>query len=241
MNFIIPKLIQIEDLLNDKTIKLYVNLTNNTPSFIYDIYERIGIKRNRLVLSENKNRISAKLLIVPCVSPPIHPYILRRFQYLLHLPFLENNHLSILDKVIYFRNSENDNIEIINENDVINTIRYAMSIDEMLELIEYKKEYYNLDQTIDLLSNSKVIIGSHGNNLYNLIFAKTGTNIIEFLPDNEIFMNESLYNSIYIQSNMLGINYYCIMSEIKYENNKIKMKVDIKKLQNALEEIVKDF
>lgn len=217
---VLPKLVQIESYIKITKIRIYMPLPEGEESknnnIVYDLLERIGIKRNRLIQSRQRFSISARLLIVPCVSPPTHPYLWKRGQYLLKLPFLQPGYIDVDDKIVYFsRNRGTNHIErkVLNEKDVLSTIRQVMTSDSMLELVEYYSADYNLNQTIDLLSHAKLLIGPHGGALYNMIFAHPGTSIIEFLPDEYYFMSEPVHSINYVQAMTLGHNYYALMCQ----------------------------
>lgn len=225
---ILPKLVQIESYIKISKIRIYMPLpegyesNNNNNNIIYDLLERIGINSNRLIQSRDRYSISARLLIVPCVSPPTHPYLWKRGQYLLKLPFLQPGYIDMDDKIVYFsRNRGTNHMErrVLNEKDVLSTIRQVMTSDSMLELVEFYSDNYNLNQTIDLLSHAKLLIGPHGGALYNMIFAHPGTAVIEFLPDEYYFMSEPVHSINYVQAMTLGHRYYALMCQCNKSMN----------------------
>lgn len=95
-------------------------------------------------------------------------------------------------KKIYVTREDSDYRKIINEGDVINLLRQK----------GYKvinPQLYKIDEQIEIFSNANKIITPHGSNLANIIFCKTGTEIIEISPyfaENEkIFENRYSYLS----------------------------------------------
>ncbi len=89
-------------------------------------------------------------------------------------------------KKIYVTREDSDYRKIINEGDVINLLRQK----------GYKvinPQLYKIDEQIEIFSNANKIITPHGSNLANIIFCKTGTEIIEispaFLENEKIFEN----------------------------------------------------
>ncbi|GAC1309842.1 MAG: hypothetical protein NVSMB24_26000 [Mucilaginibacter sp.] len=103
---------------------------------------------------------------------------------------------SVNSKKIYLKRGDNIQRKILNEASVINFLQHnGFEIIEPGELSIY-------DQ-IDLMTNSKIVVGMHGAALSNILFAREGTIVVEiFSPD---YFRTDCYFTI---ANMLKLNYY---------------------------------
>lgn len=230
---VLPKIVQAEKYLNDSRAKFYVPTSDKFP-IVKKMLNRMGVTDDRLI--NIKGRISAEELVVPCVAPPTHPLLWRRAQYLLKLPFLQDGYNKEQKYIIYFsRNSGtyNGGRRVTNEDQVLNTLREYVNNHPQYELIEMIKKKLSFDETIELMSEAKVLVGPHGGAHINMIFTRPGTYTIEFIPDSNTFYSRIVYLMIYIQSNLLNHIYYNIMSQPVGGD----MSVNIENLKEVLNKI----
>ena len=92
IHLILPKLVQLEAFLQDRSLYYLVDLSPQYP-FVKELYLRLGIQEEQLIdyrtIKQYGDSIEASHFILTCNTPPLHPYLLQRSQYLLHLPHLE--------------------------------------------------------------------------------------------------------------------------------------------------------
>lgn len=98
-------------------------------------------------------------------------------------------------------------------------------------------EDHSLEKQISIMSNAKLVVSPHGAGLTNMIFAQTGTSIIELIPDRYLtpmFRQLAFY---------CGHKYGVIIGKTEDNQNSDKPKfewsIDTKKLKIILESILK--
>lgn len=147
----------------------------NTPMIPY-LLNRYGFMK----VVSNEMDISAKTLIIPRVSPMVHPILSKDF-----VDKLKLNHSMPADLVILVSRGSEDGTKssriIINQNELEELLRN-----------EYKKEFVvfhpsmaNPEEAIRLFQRAKIIIGSHGGGLYNAFWAREGIAVVEIMPETE--------------------------------------------------------
>lgn len=219
---VLPKIVQAEDYINDVEVKFFVSLNSKWP-IVGELYKRLGIDSNRIIIS-NRGDISADELIVPCVCPPMHPYLWRRSQYLFKLPHLSPDYKESDDiyYILYLSRNKgtfNGGRRVINEKEFIDTAN------DMLQNTKYRfevfdaKKYKNLDELFGFLSKVKVLMGPHGGAFYNMFFMRSGSTILEFLPKSSGFFANMVRYITYRNSVMLGHYYYALGCEVSGQSD----------------------
>ncbi len=95
-----------------------------------------------------------------------------------------------LSKKIYVTREDSNYRKIINEGDIVTLLRQ-----KGYKIIN--PQLYEIEEQIEIFSNSEKIIAPHGSNLANIIFCKPGTEIFEITPsfnDNEKTLKDRYLN-----------------------------------------------
>lgn len=235
---VLPKIVQAEDFINDTEVKFFINLNSKWP-IVGELYKRIGIDSNRIIIS-NTGYISADELIVPCVCPPMHPYLWRRSQYLFKLPHLSPDYKESDDiyYILYLSRNKgtfNGGRRVINEKEFIDTAN------DMLHNTKYKfevfdsKKYKNLDELFGFLSKVKVLMGPHGGAFYNMFFMRSGSTILEFLPKSSGFFANMVRYITYRNSVMLGHYYYALGCDMSHQSDVV---IDMNEFKSLFKSII---
>lgn len=139
------------------------------------LWKRIGFKK--IIYARYDKFYDAKNLVYVESAPKVHPYYFSHLRKLLKIP---NNPPK---KIIYISrkltNSYYNQRFILNEPKLIEMLQ---SICGHRNLIVFDHHNYTLDETIELFSTAKAIIGAHGGGLYNQFFAPKTAVIIEIMP-----------------------------------------------------------
>lgn len=70
--------------------------------------------------------------------------------------------------------------EIDNEDAFVKALKINFGNEKVVHFIGSK---FNLEESFELFSRAKVVVGPHGGALYNVVACKEGTNVIELTPD----------------------------------------------------------
>lgn len=136
----------------------------------------------------------------------------------------------------------------VNKNNVINTVIpdkvYISRVRSPIRAIENEQEledclrargFYiayleelSFDQQVNVLKNSKIVIGLHGAGLTNLLWAKDGCHVVEIFP-------LRYFNAVFeLLSHSLEFSYQCIFCEASARSAYGKVNID--KVVNLIEE-----
>ena len=110
--------------------------------------------------------------------------------------FNPKNNQQIIKKIYVTRENSNYR-KIINEDDVVTLLRK-----KGYKIIN--PQLYEIEEQIEIFSNAEKIISPHGSNLANIIFCKSGTEILEITPsfrDNEKIL-EDRYSNLSLINNL---------------------------------------
>ena len=175
---------------NKKKIKLAIhrNSSNKYRNFIGNILKSLNIEFTFVFLDDN-----------------FYHFIDSEFPQFLGLKdsidilnkFLNPKTNLELSKKIYVTREGSNYRKIINEGDVVTLLRK-----EGYKVIN--PELYEIEEQIEIFSNAEKIISPHGSNLANIIFCKSGTEIIEITPSfrdsekilEDRYLNLSLINDL---------------------------------------------
>ena len=218
---VLPKLLQMESILNDPSLRFLVDLSPQYP-IVEELYDRLGITAKRRIdyrrIKHLGDAISAQRLILPCKTPPLHPYLWQRAQYLLKLPHIMFPSQYLPSRIIYMsrrKGTLSGGRRVTNEGELEKHLkRFAQS--KGYEYVSFfHTEYKSLEATMELWSTAVAIIGPHGGAFTNMLFAPKGTTVIEFLPNGSIFTGPTFKEHLapYQQAMALGHKYYAVMSQ----------------------------
>lgn len=239
---VLPKIVQAEDFINDPEVKFFVSLSSKWP-IVGELYKRLGIDTNRMIIS-NRNDISADELIVPCVCPPMHPYLWKRAQYLFKLPHLTSSSSSSKNEndeffyILYLSRNKgtyNGGRRVINEKEFIDTTNDILRNTKYRFEVFDSKKYRNLDELFGFLSKVKVLMGPHGGAFYNMFFMRSGSTILEFLPKSSSFFANMVRYITYRNSVMLGHYYYALGCDTSGSSD---VKINIGEFRDLLKSII---
>lgn len=170
-------------------------------SFHRETLDILGISQEKILPIEQYPHVQAEELIVMSypgiVMAPTH-----WSANFLHHKFSSAGKLSELGKPerIYISRNSGGSRRIINEYEVVEVL-------EKLGFIKVYTEDLSIAETIELMSNAKVVVTMHGGGCSNLLFCNPGTKVIE------IFSSHHVTICYYILSNHLGLQYYYLIGE----------------------------
>ena len=144
---------------------------------------------------------------------------------------LKINEQSTPLKKIYISRKKAQRRKIVNENEI--------------ELILKKQDFdiicledFSFAEQVKLLSNSKIVIGSHGAGLTNINFMKKNTHVVELTPILSDF--KKFRFPFWRMAKLLEINYYCIFcnrTNDKTDEYESDMFVNIAELESILSKL----
>lgn len=226
---ILPKLVQFEAFLSDRSLSYLVDLSPQIP-IVKELYLRLGIQEEQLLnyreLKHKGDSIEATRLVMTCNTPALHPYLSQRAQYLLHLPHLEEPLKYQQKTIIYLsrrKGTLNSGRRVVNEPELERHLQKAANEAGYQYVSFFHTDYTTLEKTLELWSTAAVVIGPHGGAFANIEFAPKGTVVIEFLPNGAIFNSPAFkeHLSTYQQAMALGHRYYPLMSNYAKNNDMI--------------------
>lgn len=170
-------------------------------SFQRETLTRLGIPEFKILESDQFPHIQAQQLIVPSFPGYmgwLQPWAidtLRRW-------FLPGSYHSTVDypERIYISRGDARYRRILNEDEVIEMLRPWGFVIVQLESLSFS-------QQVALFAQAKVILGSHGSGLTNIVFCQPGTQVIEWVSPH--------YNRHYywVISQYLGLKHYSVTGE----------------------------
>ncbi|CAF0881537.1 unnamed protein product [Adineta ricciae] len=204
---------------------------------VQEIWNFLGVNQSKRIIHYNRRmKIGAKLLINPCRTPGIHPFLWynARSMYwsLINLQKFQSNLLIYVQRTS--ENAKNGGRLIQNENLVIDYLHeYAQKSSLIYIEYDHSKHNENIQKQIELFSNAQIIFGIHGGALSNINFASSKTIIIEIMPYRSdksslpIVCSKSDPNrftpcggySYYVQANLLNQSYWILPSVVDQQNN----------------------
>lgn len=193
---LLPKLAQAEHIL--RRLKATLVLESIRDPIVGDILDRLGF-RYRFY----SGPVRAHTLVSACRAPPLHPQLWMRAAKMLGVPSMPGT------SVVWLRRtpatSANGGRMITNQDSVIKELRKHFNV------VVFTK-YEGLEHTMRTFGSARVIIGSHGGALTNVLFAPKGTTVIEYMPLDHSGTNYLRHAGMmmYHQSAMLGHHYWRI-------------------------------
>ena len=141
------------------------------------LWERIGFPE--IIQSQQNEAYSARVLFYIESTPMVHPLFFQDLRNLLHIS--EGDPKYIIWCTRKLTTSFYNQRFLYNEQQVINFLKKTFGF----RLIVFSHSDYTLDETIELFSHAKAIIGVHGGAFYNQFYAPKDCVIIEILPVKE--------------------------------------------------------
>lgn len=244
---ILPKVVQIESYLQDKNIKFYIDLAPQN-FILKQLLRRLGISSRRIIraLPNNENiRITADILILPCNSPKYNPLSLQRGQYLMNIPFLTNNNgigSENQNTIIYLSRNRgdynNDNSkQVINERDVIITLRRIAKSNSLRLIIYDNTKYNNVDRVISIWDKVLIMVGPSGDAFYNMVFARRNVAVVELFPGSDSYSSNEDNFRIFKTASLLGLSYYSL--PCRTEGSNYNLEVDTGRMERLISLLVR--
>lgn len=219
---VLPKLVQLHEVITNYTDVYYAFDFSFVDDLPRQLCERLGIPSNRIIDYQSlpwiNGYVKADKLVLACRVPPLHPELWMKAQELLKLPWLKESWVQKRHIILYFSRNEgtrNNERRVLNEQEVTKTIASFAKENNFEFVIFHPSEFKNLDELFDFLANVDIVIGPHGGAFYNIIFMRRDIKVIELMPNTSSFasMNNAVHLIIYLQSMLLGNNYYNIQGQ----------------------------
>ena len=216
---VLPKLVLLKDVIQSEPNLVFAFDQSFVDPLPVKLLQRIGIRSEQIVnahaLPWIHNRLKADKLILGCQVPPLHPELWMKAQEMLQLPWLKEDWSQSRHIILYFSrgaNTRNKGRRVLNEETVINTISEFAKSHDYEFMIFNANEYSDLDSLFNFLSNVDIVIGPHGGAFYNILFMRRDVKVVELMPQslNFLSLNQAVHLIIYLQSQLLGNNYYNI-------------------------------
>lgn len=229
-----PKIVQILPLLRNPNVKILLEYPIH--NIVYEVIQKLNLSQDQVVWhtrGDIRTVYTADAIIFACIAPPVHPELWQGMREAigvsqnLQKPFSESN-VILLTRT----GASNDGRRLVNSQEVKDLLQKR-----------YKNRFfvfYNVPSLADCLEffgSTGIIIGSHGGALYNMYFAPTDANVVEFAPvlpgGRDI---KALPHAIFWASaHMIGQKYWRMPIVVaNYVND---MVVDLSKLECILDKI----
>jgi len=209
---------------NQTDIPVVVDSSHLFP-VVPSLWRRLGF--SKIIKSISNADYSAKTLIYIESTPRIHPEYFLNLRNMLELREVEHK------KVIWLSrkpsNSYYSQRYIINEGEIVSALQKKYGRNNV---VSYDHTKYQLNETIELFSEAKIIIGAHGGAFYNQFFSSKDAIIVEIMPvqesglypDQDSFQTQPSFSHMAVWSNSLLIGqkfwrYYHVTSEPSFEIN----------------------
>ena len=237
---VLPKLVQLEAFLGDSSFRYLLDLSPQY-TLVKALLERLGIHSEQLLdyrsIKHLGDGITAERLVLPCNTPPLHPYLWQRAQYLLQLPHIVNPSLFTKNTIIYLsrrKGTIGGGRIVVNEAALESELKQFAADNGYQYVSFFHTDYSNLDSLLQLWSSAVAIIGPHGGAFSNILFAQKGCLVIEFLPNGVIFTGPTFkeHLSTYQQAMLLGHRYFAVMSSFTKRDD---MTVSVEEVMTILE------
>ena len=237
---VLPKLVQLEAFLGDASFRYLLDLSPQY-TLVKALLERLGIHAEQLLdyrsIKHLGDGISAERLVIPCNTPPLHPYLWQRAQYLLQLPHIVNPSLFTKNTILYLsrrKGTIGGGRKVVNEAVLEGQLKQFAAEHGYRYVPFFHTDYNDADSLMQLWSSAAAVIGPHGGAFSNILFAQKGCLVIEFLPNGAIFTGSTFkeHLSTYQQAMLLGHRYFAVMSPFTKRDD---MTVNVEEVMNILE------
>ena len=246
MDSVLPKIVQLESFLADPSLRFLIDISPQY-SIVEELVARLGIPKNRILNYRTINHlgdaIQAKRLILTCNTPPLHPYLFQRAQYLLKLPHIQFPSKYKPCKLIYLsrrRGTLGNGRRVMNESELEKHLLMFAEANHYDYVRFFHGDYHSLASLLELWSQAAVVIGPHGGAFTNMMFAPKGTVVIEFLPNGAVFTGTTFkeHLSVYQEAMVMGHRYFAVMSSFtKRDDITVNIRDVIEILKNGVKTI----
>lgn len=242
MDAVLPKLIQLESFLRDPSLRFLVDLSPQFP-IVEELLDRLGISAARRIdyrsIKSAYDAVAAQRLVLTCRTPPLHPYLFQRAQYLLRLPHVLEPQKYAPNTIIYLsrrKGSLSGGRRVTNEGELEKHLRRFAGNHGYEFVTFFHTDYKKLDGLLELFSKAVAIIGPHGGAFTNMMFAPKGTLVVEFIPNGAIFTGPTFKEHLapYQQAMVMGHKYFAVMSQFSRRDD---ITVNIREVLEILSKI----
>lgn len=187
MTEILPRItLLLGDLRSDPEIKLLIS--SHKYSYVEETLKTLGISENQYVYANGKYIYATDKLLfpTPSFSGKSSREGIKRTRDILVSRF-ENTNVSIYndrDKVVFIRRKH---VSVRKINNFEDLIRSFVDVNPKLKnkIIVFNGDE-GLEKTIEIFRSARLVVGSHGAGLANVMFCCPGTKVIEFMPEKSI-------------------------------------------------------
>ncbi|NER05596.1 MAG: DUF563 domain-containing protein, partial [Okeania sp. SIO3C4] len=204
--------------INLKSIGKFVVSSQSERPFQRETLEILGIPSDRIVESMKYPYIKAKTLIVPKLFAKLGQFgIISRWGYeFIKKEFIKPGIKKDLETFngIYISRQDAPTRRVINESEVVNFLSKFGIRSVTLTSMSIREQAL-------LFASAKVVVGSHGAGLSNLLFCHQGTKVIELIPQNDIRI------CYYVLSNRCELDYYYLLGKSVTPQQDFKVNLDL--------------
>lgn len=197
----LPKLSLLELLTDSVKADLKFIIPESSPQYIIDSLKLLGIQENQtLPISEQGIQVEKLILCHAAQNPgrPSKKHILTIRDKLLSSVRATKDH-NLASRRLYISRSQSSR-KIVNEEEILQVLK-----NYNFEVIHC--ENMSFAEQIALFSEAEVVLGPHGAGIYNQIFCRSGTTIIE------IYNKDYWHHSSRIISSFMGHTHWHIFGE----------------------------
>jgi len=172
---------------------------------------RLGVPSSSLVVANKKSPICSKKLIFKVgVSAPISPSSFVDLRRALSLPrSSEGGHVVILSRGSGSRSLQNE-------------AELARALEGLgRQVLVWHAHDGNLPETIEVLSKAELLVGNHGANLVNMLYAPADAKVLEIVPQVPFPMVNSQYRTL---AGALGFEYRTVGHHVSHADINFALK-----------------
>ncbi|KAK2141190.1 hypothetical protein LSH36_1143g00050 [Paralvinella palmiformis] len=214
---VLPKIVQIYDILRTLRVKLLLNTYRSRS--VLDMLHQLDIPEDMIVFSK-VGTVRTDIQLNTCRTPPVHPMLWQRGRQLLLAGVTSPRNYVIL--VVRMR-TRNGGRRIVNKKQVISFLkqRYPQRFQLFAGNLTFTKSRA-------LFSHSSVVIGCHGGGMYNIHFSQSGTDVVELMPITGTQTPPAglSHTVIWRVSGALGQRYWRIHSRSLNAKNDVQLPLD---------------
>lgn len=218
---VMPKLMQAYELIQSRPDAVIIMNTND---IVRQLIRKLGIM-NKI---ENKvaSSYTADELFLICKTPPISKALWEKARVKLGV---DKNFKG--EKVILIKRTRGNSNgkRLINNYEAIKT-HLKSKFGE--NFVTYDSTQHTLETSMELFQDARIIVGSHGGGMYNLVFAPSNTKVIEYMPTRNGRALGPAPNIIWIQSSTLEQDFWRVSVESTDDN----VNIDEKTLDKLVEQ-----
>ncbi|MGJ3245148.1 MAG: tetratricopeptide repeat protein [Elainellaceae cyanobacterium] len=183
----------------------YFVVNNVNQSFQRDTLAMLGLSPEKLICSDRHPHIQADELVVPSFPGhldwvPLETLNVVRQMFTKAVDSTPDPTPTDCPKRLYISRSKARYRHVLNETEVIDQLQPLGFVPVVLESLP-------VDRQIELFAHADIIISPHGAGLTNLIFCKTGTQVVELTSPHYV------RTDYWVISHQLGLSHYFIQGE----------------------------